>query len=80
MQFFLKGVSHQQTNKQILHPFKKIGFRYVETIENRPKQFYNFSLNFDFKKFQKVRAPTKITTKSNSTNKGTFIHRIIIQK
>ena len=27
---------------------------YIGSAENRPNQFFKFSLNFDFKKFQKV--------------------------
>ena len=56
---FLKG-RKSLTNKQTKLTHFKNGFIYVESIENRPKRFYDFSLNFDFKKFQKGGAIIKI--------------------
>ena len=50
---FFKG-RKSPTNKQTnLHPFKKIGFRYVESIENRSKRFYYFSFEFLMETIQK---------------------------
>ena len=54
--------------------------KYIASVENRPKGFSKFSLNFDFKKCQIVGAITQITTlylKTNPVSNGTFIHNII---
>ena len=36
-------------------------------------------MNFDFIQIQKVGAITQITSKTNSTNKGTFIHEVLFR-